>query len=51
MKITHATVLLPLILLAGCAFNGENQSRELDLKGLCLKVMISGRRNLEDSRE
>ena len=40
MKIRHATVLLPLILLAGCAFNGENQSRELDLKGLCTKEQI-----------
>ena len=40
MKIKHATVLLPLILLAGCAFNGENQSRELDLKGLCTEEQV-----------
>ena len=40
MKIRHATVLLPLILLAGCAFNGENQSRELDLKGLCTEEQV-----------
>ena len=40
MKIRHATVLLPLILLVGCAFNGENQSRELDLKGLCTEEQI-----------
>lgn len=40
MKIRHATILLPLILLVGCAFNGENQSRELDLKGLCTEEQI-----------
>ena len=27
MKIRHATALLPLILLVGCALNGENQIR------------------------
>lgn len=40
MKIRHATILLPLIFLVGCAFNGENQSRELDLKGLCTEEQI-----------
>ena len=37
MKIRHATALLPLILLVGCALNGKNQIRKLDLKGLCTK--------------
>ena len=40
MKIRHATALLPLILLVGCALNGENQIRKLDLKGLCTKEQI-----------
>lgn len=44
MKIRHATALLPLILLVGCALNGENQIRKLDLKGLCtffsMKILV-----------